>query len=57
MFPEPFWEEATFIAVGLTLAEVVTLVAVCLAYLVFWRPKGLPAASSSGTAAETVQGA
>jgi len=57
MFPEPFWEEATFIAVGLTLAEVVTLVAVCLAYLVFWRPKRLPTASSSGPVAETVRSA
>lgn len=39
MFPEPFWEEATFIVAGLTLAEVTVVVVVSLAYLVFARDK------------------
>lgn len=33
MFPEPFWEEATYIVAVLTLAEVTLIVAVAAAYL------------------------
>lgn len=39
MFPEEFWQEATFIAGGLTLVEVTLVVAASLAYLVFARDK------------------
>lgn len=39
MFPEEFWQEATFIVAGLTLAEVTLVVVVSLAYLVFARDK------------------
>ncbi len=38
MFPESFWEEATFIVVGLALAEAAVLVAITGAYLWFTRP-------------------
>lgn len=37
MFPEEFWQEATFIVGGLTLAEATLVVAASLAYLVFSR--------------------
>ena len=37
MFPESFWQEATFIVVGLALAEAVALVALAGAYLWFTR--------------------
>ncbi len=38
MFPESFWAEATFIVVGLALAEAVALVGVAGGYLWFTRP-------------------
>lgn len=38
MFPETFWQEATFIVVGLALGEAVVLIAVAGAYLWFTRP-------------------
>ena len=37
MFPESFWQEATFIVVGLALAEAVVLVAIAGGYLWFTR--------------------
>ena len=37
MFPESFWQEATFIVVGLALAEAIALVALAGAYLWFTR--------------------
>ena len=37
MFPEAFWQEATFIVVGLALGEAVVLIAVAGAYLWFTR--------------------
>lgn len=37
MFPEPFWEEATFIAGGLILGEALAIVAVSAAYLALSR--------------------
>ncbi|GMV85891.1 MAG: hypothetical protein AMXMBFR80_17460 [Dehalococcoidia bacterium] len=37
MFPEGFWQEATFVVGGLTLAEATLVVVVSLAYLVFSR--------------------
>jgi len=38
MFPEAFWQEATFVVVGLALGEAVVLIAVAGAYLWFTRP-------------------
>lgn len=51
MFPEPFWEEATFVVAGLTLAEATLVVILSLGYLVLAReprpsavvPEGPPA--------------
>ncbi|MBH77902.1 MAG: TIGR01906 family membrane protein [Dehalococcoidia bacterium] len=40
MFPEPFWKEATFIVMGLALAEGLVLFTAAGAYLWFTRPKG-----------------
>jgi integral membrane protein (TIGR01906 family) len=37
MFPEEFWQEATYIAGGLTLAEATLVVVVSLAYVIFSR--------------------
>ncbi|MGE3075710.1 MAG: TIGR01906 family membrane protein [Dehalococcoidia bacterium] len=37
MFPEPFWEDMTFIVGGLTLIEVLAVVSVSVSYLVFGR--------------------
>ena len=52
MFPEPFWEEATFIVAGLTLAQATLIVVLSLGYLVFARePRGAspsPAAEPAG---------
>lgn len=39
MFPEPFWEEATYIVALLTLAEAALIVAIAGAYLVFSRQR------------------
>jgi integral membrane protein (TIGR01906 family) len=39
MFPEPFWEEATFIVAGLTIAQAAAIVVLCLVYLVFARDR------------------
>lgn len=39
MFPEPFWEEATFIVAGLTLAQVTVVVVASLAYLLLARDR------------------
>ncbi len=50
MFPEAFWREATFIVVGLALAEAVALVAITGAYLWFTRT---PRANEDEADAET----
>jgi integral membrane protein (TIGR01906 family) len=39
MFPEKFWEEATFFVAALTLIEVMAIVVVAVAYLVFARER------------------
>jgi integral membrane protein (TIGR01906 family) len=39
MFPEPFWEDMTFLVGGLTLAEVLLVVSAASSYLVFARPR------------------
>ncbi len=39
MFPEEFWQEATFIVAGLTLVEVTAVVLASLGYLVFARER------------------
>ncbi len=45
MFPEPFWEEATYLVVGLSLLEVAVLVVTSVAYLVVSRGNGVPPVS------------
>ncbi len=42
MFPEPFWEEATFIVGGLVLAQATLVVVLSLSYLVFARERSSP---------------
>lgn len=42
MFPEPFWEEATYIVGIMTLAEATAIVIVATAYLLFSRRAGTP---------------
>ena len=44
MFPEPFWEEATYIVALLTLAEVTLIVAISAAYLLASRTRPQPQA-------------
>ena len=44
MFPEAFWEDATFIVAALTLAEAVVLVIAATAYLALTRERSRPAA-------------
>ena len=46
MFPEPFWEEATFIVAGLTLAQATLVVVLSLGYLVFAREPREPRAAA-----------
>lgn len=48
MFPEGFWQEATFIVGGLTLAEVAVIVVTSLAYLVVSRTPAPTPASQPG---------
>jgi integral membrane protein (TIGR01906 family) len=48
MFPEGFWQEATFIVGGLTLAEVAVIVVTSLAYLVVSRTPTPTLASQPG---------
>jgi integral membrane protein (TIGR01906 family) len=50
MFPEEFWQEATFIVAGLTFAEVTLVVAASLAYLVISRDRQVtrPVVRASG---------
>ncbi|MBI5947693.1 MAG: TIGR01906 family membrane protein [Chloroflexi bacterium] len=45
MFPEPFWESATYLVVGLSLLEVAVLVVVSVAYLVVSRGEPQPPTS------------
>lgn len=45
MFPEPFWEEATFIVGGLTLAQATLIVVISVAYLLFARDRRVSAAN------------
>jgi integral membrane protein (TIGR01906 family) len=53
MFPEKFWQEATYLVGGLTLAEALVVVITATAYLVFARePKPTPERSAP-TAAPT----
>jgi integral membrane protein (TIGR01906 family) len=40
MFPEPFWQEATFLTAGVTAAEALVLAALCGLYLAFGRRGG-----------------
>lgn len=48
MFPEPFWQEMTFLVAAMTLVEVLVVVGVAVGYLVFGRgrdftsPSGAP---------------
>lgn len=46
MFPEPFWEDMTFIVGGLTVLEVLTIVSASISYLVFGRPSDAEAAAA-----------
>ena len=50
MFPEPFWEEATFIVAGLTLAQATVIVVLSLGYLVFAREPRAPGAAPGPSA-------
>ena len=43
MFPEPFWQDMTYLVGGLTLAQVVLVVAVSVGYLVFGRERAVAA--------------
>lgn len=52
MFPESFWQEATFIVVGLALAEAVALVALAGAYLWFTRTPRADADEADAATAE-----
>ena len=45
MFPEPFWEAATYLIVGLSLLEVAAVVVTSVVYLAVSREKGAPTAS------------
>jgi len=45
MFPEPFWEEATYIVAVLTLAEAILVTAIAVAYLFASRQRRQPDAS------------
>lgn len=47
MFPEPFWEEATFLVGGLTLAQATLIVVISLAYLLFARERRISTSSGS----------
>ncbi len=42
MFPEPFWQEATFIVAGMVLAMATAVVVASVAYLVMVRPEAAP---------------
>jgi integral membrane protein (TIGR01906 family) len=46
MFPEPFWEDMTYIVGGLTVLEVLVVVSVSVSYLVFGRPSDAEAAAT-----------
>ncbi|MGE0598516.1 MAG: TIGR01906 family membrane protein [Dehalococcoidia bacterium] len=46
MFPEPFWEDMTFIVGGLTVLEVLAVVSVSVSYLVFGRPSDAEATAA-----------
>jgi integral membrane protein (TIGR01906 family) len=51
MFPEGFWQEATYFVGALTLAEAAVIVSASVSYLFFTRRRESPAASSSRPAA------
>ncbi len=53
MFPEAFWQEATFIVVGLALGEAVVLIAVAGAYLWFTRTPRVESREAVGGAPGT----
>ncbi len=53
MFPEAFWQEATFIVVGLALGEAVVLIAVAGAYLWFTRTPRVESREAVAGAPET----
>ena len=51
MFPEKFWQEATYLVGGLTLAEALVVVVTATAYLLFARgPKAKPTGKAPATA-------
>lgn len=51
MFPEKFWQEATYLVGGLTLAEALVVIVTATAYLLFTRgPKAEPTGKASATA-------
>lgn len=52
MFPEAFWQEATFVVVGLALGEALVLIAVAGAYLWFTRPRRPETDETEGVASE-----
>ncbi|MFN0146120.1 MAG: TIGR01906 family membrane protein [Dehalococcoidia bacterium] len=47
MFPEPFWQEETYILAALTVAEAVVLAVASVSLLVFARGKGGPSAGDA----------
>lgn len=51
MFPQPFWEEATFIVGALTVAEAILVVSVSTLYLVFARERRAAEAPASAATA------
>ncbi len=46
MFPEPFWQDMTFIVGGLTVIEVLAVVSASVSYLVFGRPSDAEASAA-----------
>jgi integral membrane protein (TIGR01906 family) len=48
MFPEPFWEEATYVLAGMTLAEALVIVGAALVTIVFFKPKPRDADPEAG---------